>query len=415
MNKILLFTLLFLVPSIAGAATKKKSSKPAVDPETVFEKGKEAFYNYDFEEAEEQFEEYQRLQEKKKKPVDPEFEDLERQLGIASNAFDRVEKIVVIDSISVPADDFYKYYKISKSSGKLQKGKGGAVNLDLPENEFSFSNDSDDYFIWSEPGSEGFRSLKEGIRLISSDWIIEDIRFSEQEEGINYIFPFMSPDGQTLYFASDGPGSMGGYDLFVAQRDPISGEFKQPLNMGMPFNSPYDDLLMAVDEENGIGWWATDRNSGEGKITVYVYLLNDIRRNYPSDTENLVSLARLDDFKMTQTGQDGQPLESIPSVPQIAYGQKATAGDFYLNMGGGKVYRSLKDFKNKKAAQQMSLYLKKENELESEQRKLRDLRMRYKSNDKGLMSEIGQLEKKVEQLRLEAKALKSEVYRLERS
>ncbi len=58
--------------------------------------------------------------------------------------------------------------------------------------------------------------------------------------------PFFMSDGVTLYYANDGDESIGGYDIFISRK----GEdgFLQPQNIGMPYNSPYDDYMLAIDE-----------------------------------------------------------------------------------------------------------------------------------------------------------------------
>lgn len=408
---IIYFFLLGTCLEVQGA----KKTKVIIDPEVVLEEGRKAFLDYDFDTAAAKYEEYRELQEKAKKPLAEELEEFEKQLSIASNAFDRVEKIVVIDSLSVPRRDFYKYYNLLSSSGYLKDGGRDEGNLEIPKFEYYFSNESDDYILWAEPDENNRRTLKEGNKLVGGDWAIEYLDISEPGDTTDYIYPFMLNDGQTLYFSNNGSDSMGGFDIFVAQRDAITGEFRQPLNLGMPFNSPYDDLLMAIDEESGLGWWATDRNSPNGNITIYVYQLNDVRRNYPGNTENLVAFARIDDYKLTQVISDGNELMILPSIPKkIEAGNKIKV-DFYLPLGNGKEYNSIKDFKNRKAAEQMTLYLKKENELQNEEFKLNELRKRYHSQEKGVIPQIQQLEKKVENLRGETKNLLSEVYRLEKS
>ncbi|HXC07132.1 MAG TPA: hypothetical protein VNZ86_20370, partial [Bacteroidia bacterium] len=55
-------------------------------------------------------------------------------------------------------------------------------------------------------------------------------------------FPTLSADGKTLYFASKGYDSMGGYDIFKSTWDEANGNWSVPVNLGAPINSPYDDI-----------------------------------------------------------------------------------------------------------------------------------------------------------------------------
>jgi len=67
------------------------------------------------------------------------------------------------------------------------------------------------------------------------------------------VSPFIDPKTQTLYFSSDGWQGIGGLDIFKT-----NGEMKkwtQPVNMGVPINSNYDDLYFVVapsNQDNGL-------------------------------------------------------------------------------------------------------------------------------------------------------------------
>lgn len=301
MNRFKLFSILciLLVASFPCAIYGAKAKKTTTTPEQLLNQANEAFHNYEFEKASELLEQYQTLKKKAKQAPDEEYEMLDRQLEIAERAFDRVQKIVVIDSINMPRETFFKAYNLAQSAGKLGLPSDFKLKGVNTEGEVSFLNEDRDYLITAIPDQEGYLQLIENHKLLDGSWHSSDILEGEIEKTGDYNYPFLSGDGQTLYFANNGEESMGGYDLFVVQKAPITGEILQPLNLGMPFNSPYDDFMMAIDEENGVGWWATDRNSPGGDVTIYVYILDDIRKNYPSDTENLEEKARIINYKDT--------------------------------------------------------------------------------------------------------------------
>lgn len=277
-----------MVFSIAYGAKSKKADAP-----TLFAQAQEAFLNYDFELAEELAEQYESLMSRSKKPIPEEFEVFQRQLEVASRAFNSVQQIEVTDTIRVPREEFFKMYKLARSAGKIGEASSFGLRGLETGNEVSFINETGDYFITPVMNEEEIFVLKENRRLLDGTWHTQDMLGEVAEMDGDFKYPFLSGDGQTFYFANNGEESMGGYDLFVVQKQPLTGETLQPLNLGMPFNSPYDDFMMAIDEENGKGWWASDRNSPGGDITIYVYKLSDIRKNYPTDTEDLVKHAKL--------------------------------------------------------------------------------------------------------------------------
>ncbi len=58
---------------------------------------------------------------------------------------------------------------------------------------------------------------------------------------LNEETPFVTPDGKTLFFSSQGHYNMGGYDIFMSTS--ADGEWMAPLNLGYPINTTDDDLF----------------------------------------------------------------------------------------------------------------------------------------------------------------------------
>lgn len=60
--------------------------------------------------------------------------------------------------------------------------------------------------------------------------------------------PFVAPDGKTLYFCSNRPGGLGGYDFYVTRRlDDSWLKWSAPQNMGPDINTKHDDISLTVD------------------------------------------------------------------------------------------------------------------------------------------------------------------------
>ncbi len=64
--------------------------------------------------------------------------------------------------------------------------------------------------------------------------------------------PIVCPDGRTLYFASQGHNSMGGFDIFYSRK--IDGNsWSMPINLGYPFNTPDDEFYFyPLDSLSGV-------------------------------------------------------------------------------------------------------------------------------------------------------------------
>lgn len=377
--------------------------------------GRLAFLNYDFDTASDLYGEFKEYVDKAKRNGAETVREFERQLVSAENALGRVEEIVIIDSLALPSDKFFKYYKLPASAGKLllpeemplKEHQGGAV--------MAYINEGKDFMMWGEPDSIGNARLVESVKLLDGSWQEPTETPSILNKGGYADFPFMMPDGVTLYYASTGNDSMGGYDIFVASRDATTGEYLQPLNVGMPFNSPYDDYMLAIDEENGVGWWATDRNRLGDNVTVYVYLVNELRKNYDADDENLVEMARLANYKATWKQDEVAKYEDMLSqIDDIDTNAEDAPVEFMLPVGKGNYYTNFDNFKSREAKKAMKDYLAAVKEAEITDKKLQELYRRYPLNKAdNVKQDIIRLEKEIEQQRKTLISKRSEVYRLE--
>ncbi|MDE6297674.1 MAG: hypothetical protein K2L89_07475, partial [Muribaculaceae bacterium] len=260
----------------------------------------------------------------------------------------------------------------------------------------------------------GFYNIAESIRLTDGTWskpVMAPLSLGGEK---NAEFPFMMPDGVTLYFASDGEGSIGGYDIFVATRDAQSGEYLQPQNLGMPYNSPFDDYLLAIDEYNGVGWWATDRNKLGDNLTVYLYKVKDTRVNYNPDEEDadIEDLALITNFKATQD-EEKDYSSLVSQIKEISPAKKRKEL-FRLPLSGGRVYVSFDDFTTVGGREAMKNYLLAKREYDLAARDLSDLRKQYHSNPSPeLKSKIRVIESQMEKDNDNLKNLLNDVYKAE--
>lgn len=355
------------------------------------------------------------------------------QTPLQENMLSHVEKVLVVDSIAVDKDAFFKAYRIQPSAGKILPGKEvGKILSDVKfpvefndEPDLGFTNEFNDYLIWAQPDSTGFLRLAESVRLVDDSWSTpqftspvlnagKDIE-EDREVSANAAFPFMASDGQTLYFASDNEHSLGGYDIFIAKKDPSDGSFLIPSNMGMPFNSEFDDYMMVIDEQTGTGWWATDRNQLEDQITIYVFALSDERINVARDDENLLSYATLSGWKNLIDEEDTQKREELRRSIASIVNPTEKEYEFTLPAPGGKTLHYYSEFKNPKTAALMRSYLNSQAQLEEARKNLRSLREEYymAARDPRIGARIEELEQEVREMDESTRELKTEIYKVE--
>jgi tetratricopeptide (TPR) repeat protein len=89
-------------------------------------------------------------------------------------------------------------------------------------------------------------------------------------------FPQFSEDGKTLYFASEGHSSMGGFDLFKSVWDDASQSWSSPKNLGYPINTSGDDINISFTSGGRIAYLSTLREGGLGDLDIYRLILQDV-------------------------------------------------------------------------------------------------------------------------------------------
>lgn len=179
-----------------------------------------------------------------------------------------------------------------------------------------YHRDGDDIIVFTDKTENGQWGLFSTERINDTLWTYP----SAVDEGAfssgNVLFPMLSPDGKSLYFASDGLYGMGGYDLYVSHRDGKTGKWGVPENLGFPYSSPFNDILFAISENGKYCMTVSDRTSGGGHGTgdsVRVYVMEyeplAIKRKI-QDPAELKAAASLEPATSATTAVKENPVQS---------------------------------------------------------------------------------------------------------
>ncbi len=95
---------------------------------------------------------------------------------------------------------------------------------------------------------------------------------------------YMHPDGETMYFSSEGHNSMGGMDIFVSYKK--QGSWSEPENLGYPINTPYDDYFFAATASGKYAYIASNREGGKGGLDIYKITFWGTEKNQTLATED---------------------------------------------------------------------------------------------------------------------------------
>lgn len=84
--------------------------------------------------------------------------------------------------------------------------------------------------------------------------------------------PFIHPDGQTLYFSSNGHEGLGGMDIFYSKKQ-ADGSWGKAVNIGFPINTYSDEITLAVNAKGDTAYFASTKSGGKGGQDIYTFEL----------------------------------------------------------------------------------------------------------------------------------------------
>ncbi|MFA6868763.1 MAG: hypothetical protein WCQ79_05855, partial [Bacteroidales bacterium] len=155
---------------------------------------------------------------------------------------------------------------------------GKPVNTQYWESQPTFSADGKNIiFVSNRPGGLG------GMDLWSTQMIEEGVFSTPVNLGIpvntmkNEDYPFLHPNGKTLYFSSEGHKGMGGKDIFYSELLP-DNTWSEPVNLGYPINTYADEMSLVVNAKGDKAFYSSDRAGGYGKDDLYWFNLPETLR-----------------------------------------------------------------------------------------------------------------------------------------
>lgn len=125
------------------------------------------------------------------------------------------------------------------------------------------------FFTSDRPGGFGGRDIYMVKKEGKGKWSEPMNLGSKINTAFDEDAPYFHPDGKTLYYSSNGPGSMGGFDIFVTEMADNEDGWLDALNMGFPVNTPDDDIYFVLSQNGKSGYYASGMEGGYGEKDIY--------------------------------------------------------------------------------------------------------------------------------------------------
>ena len=247
-------------------------------------------------------------------------------------------------------------------SQKDEKGKwqrpeviDSELNSDFDEGVCSFSPDGRTMYLTqckTDPDYPRFASIMTSNRSDASWSKATELKLTRDTLS-TFAHPAVSPDGQWLYFCSNMPGGLGGYDIWRV-RLTTSGVGGVE-NLGAPINTPGNEMFPTF-RPNGDLYFSSDGHEGLGGLDIYIAKIISNEeleiRNYdnPASPDSTAESNYNSSFFISNSSfkisHPGYPLNSQGDDFGMTFEGLKNQGYFSSNRGDGKGWDHIYSFYN---------------------------------------------------------------------
>ena len=199
------------------------------------------------------------------------------------------------------AGDIFYSEKDDKGKWSRPEAIATGLNTDYDEGACCFTPDGKEMYLTqcvTDPASPRFAQIVTSSRSDAA-WVKVQKLEITQDTLSTYAHPAISPDGEWLYFVSDMPGGMGGYDIWRVRITPSGLGGVE--NLGSPINTPGDEMFPTF-RPNGDLYFSSNGHIGMGGLDIYIARIDEKTQQYKIEHPGYPLNSEADDFGMTFEG-----------------------------------------------------------------------------------------------------------------
>lgn len=199
------------------------------------------------------------------------------------------------------AGDIFYSEKDDKGKWSRPEAIATGLNTDYDEGACCFTPDGKEMYLTqcvTDPASPRFAQIVTSSRSDAAWGKVQKLEIT-QDTLSTYAHPAISPDGEWLYFVSDMPGGMGGYDIWRVRITPSGLGGVE--NLGAPINTPGDEMFPTF-RPNGDLYFSSNGHIGMGGLDIYIARIDEKTQQYKIEHPGYPLNSEADDFGMTFEG-----------------------------------------------------------------------------------------------------------------
>ena len=154
---------------------------------------------------------------------------------------------------------------------------GAPINTEYWESQPAISPDGTLYFVSNRPGGLGGYDIWKSKLKDDGYWGNPENLGPEINTPYDEHTPFIHPDGKTLYFSSDGWPGLGNKDIFLSHMDD-KGKWTKPENLGYPINTFNEETGLIVSPDGKDGLFSANLKDGFGDMDIYQFKIPEAKK-----------------------------------------------------------------------------------------------------------------------------------------
>lgn len=229
--------------------------------------------------------------------------------------------------------------KVNNGKWRTPEPMGKPISSSYWEGGACVSPDGKKYFFTSErTGGFGGSDIWMVQRINKKEWGKPENLGPEVNTTFDEAGMFLAPDGKTLFFCSNGSGSMGSYDVFKTVFE--GNKWSIPTNLGYPINSVAKEGQLTISADAKYAYVSSERLGGLGGNDIYKINLKDyaiLEKDGKKKVSNGLSILK----GTVRDGYEGYGLPDVEIVLTDASGTQVSStttnenGEYFFTLKGG--------------------------------------------------------------------------------